>query len=42
MLLIDDSTRMVRVVFLKNKFEELEKFKAFKSLVENETNLKIK
>jgi hypothetical protein len=42
MLLIDDYTRMTWVSFLKNKFEALEKFKAFKVLIMNETDLKIK
>jgi transposase InsO family protein len=42
MLFIDDYLRMTWVVFLKDKSEEFEKFKAFKSLVENETDLKIK
>jgi hypothetical protein len=42
MLLIDDYTRMTWVSFLKNKSEAFEKFKAFKALVENETDLKIK
>ena len=42
MLLIDDYTRMTWVTFLKEKIEAFEKFKDFKALVENETNLKIK
>jgi transposase InsO family protein len=42
MLLIDDYTRMTWVAFLENKSEAFENFKAFKSLVENETDLKIK
>jgi transposase InsO family protein len=42
MLLIDDYTRMTWVTFLKNKSEASEKFKEFKVLVENETDLKIK
>ena len=42
MLLIDDYTRMTWVTFLKEKSEEFEKFKYFKALVENETDLKIK
>jgi hypothetical protein len=42
MLLIDDYTRMTWVTFLKNKSEAFEKFKAFKALVENETDMKIK
>jgi transposase InsO family protein len=40
-LLIDDYTRMTWVSFLKNKSEVFENFKAFKALVENETDLKI-
>jgi len=42
MLLIDDYTRMTWFTFLKNKSKEFEKFKAFKALVENETEMKIK
>jgi hypothetical protein len=42
MLLIDYYTRMTWVTFLKEKTEAFENFKAFKSLVENETHLKIK
>jgi hypothetical protein len=42
MLLIDDYTRMTWVSFLRNKSEAFEKFKSFKALVENETDLKIK
>jgi hypothetical protein len=42
MFLIDDYTRMAWVTFLKEKYEEFEKFKDFKSLGENETDLKIK
>ena len=42
MLLIDDNTRMTWVTFLKEKSKAFEKFKSFKSLVENETDLKIK
>jgi transposase InsO family protein len=42
MLLIDDYTRMTWVTFLKEKYEAFEKFKSFKALVENETDLKIK
>ena len=40
MLLIDDYTRMTQVTFLKEKYEAFEKFKAFKALVKNETDLK--
>ena len=42
MPLIDDYTRMTWVTFLKEKSKEFEKFKAFKALVENEIDFKIK
>ena len=42
MMFIDDFTRMVWVFFLKEKSEAFDKFKAFKTLVENETKAKIK
>jgi hypothetical protein len=42
MLIIDDYTRMTWVYFLKEKSEAFEKLKAFKTYVENETNIKIK
>ena len=42
MLLIDDYTRMTWVTFLREKSEAFMKFKAFKALVENEANRKIK
>jgi hypothetical protein len=42
MLLIDDYTRMTWVTFLKEKPDAFEKFKSFKGLIENETDLKIK
>jgi hypothetical protein len=42
MFLIDDYTRMTWVTFLKKKSQAFEKFKAFKALAENETDLKIK
>ena len=42
MLLINDYTRMTCVSFLKNKSKAFETFKAFKYLVENKTDLKIK
>ena len=42
MLLIDDYTRMTCVSFLMHKLEYFGKFKSFKALVENETDLKIK
>jgi hypothetical protein len=41
-LFIDDYTMMTWVSFLKKKSEALKKIKAFKSHVENETDLKIK
>ena len=42
MLFIDDFTRMDWVFFLKEKSEAFNKFKVFKTLVENETEAKIK
>jgi hypothetical protein len=42
MYIVDDYTRLTWVFFLKEKSEAFEKFKTFKALVENETNLKIK
>jgi hypothetical protein len=42
MLFIDDFTRMGWACFLKEKSEELYKFKTFKTLVENEKETKIK
>jgi hypothetical protein len=42
MLFIDDFTRMSWICFLKEKSEALNKFKAFKTLVENERETKIK
>jgi hypothetical protein len=42
MLPIDDYTKMTWVSFMKEKYKSFEKFKAFKSLVENDTDLKIK
>ena len=42
MLFINDFTRMAWVFFLKEKSEAFNKFKAFKILVENETEEKIK
>ncbi|GLJ44831.1 hypothetical protein SUGI_0943070 [Cryptomeria japonica] len=42
MLLIDDYSRMMWVTFLREKFEELEKFKIFKAIVETEARLKMK
>ena len=42
MFFIDDFTRMAWVFFLKEKSEAFDKFKAFKTLVRNETEEKIK
>ena len=42
MFLINYYTRMTWVTFLKEKSEAFEKFKIFKTMVENETNQKIK
>jgi transposase InsO family protein len=42
MFFIDDFTRMGWVCFLKEKSEALNKFKDFKTLVENEKETKIK
>jgi hypothetical protein len=42
MLIIDDYTRMAWVTFLKEKYESFGKFKSFKALIENETDLKFK
>ena len=42
MLFIDDFTRMCWVSFLKEKSKAFQKFKAFKTLVENEIGVKIK
>ena len=42
MLFIDDFSKMTWVYFLKEKFEAFRKFKAFKNLVENEKEEKIK
>ena len=42
MLFIDVFTRMDRVFFLKEKSEAFNKFKNFKTFVENETESKIK
>ena len=41
-LFVDDFTRKTWVSFLKRKWEAFSKFKAFKELVENETDVKIK
>ena len=42
MLFIDEFTRMDWVYFLKEKSEAFNKFKTFKTLVENEIGVKIK
>ena len=42
MLFIDDYTIMTWITLVKDKSETCEKFKNFKAMVENETNLKIK
>ena len=42
MLFIDDYTRMTWVTFLKHKSEAFNKFKIFKKMVENESDMKIK
>jgi hypothetical protein len=42
MLRIDDYIRMTQITFFKEKYETFEKFKSFKTLVENVTDLKIK
>jgi transposase InsO family protein len=42
MLIFDCYKRLIWVFFLKEKYEAFEKFKIYKSLVENETDLKIK
>jgi hypothetical protein len=39
---IDDFSRKTWIYFLRKKLEVFEKFKEFKSLVENQTNKKIK
>jgi hypothetical protein len=42
MMIIDEYTRMTWVYFLKKKSEAFEKFKTYKVIIENETDLKIK
>lgn len=42
MLLVDDYSTMTLVTFIREKLEALDKFKAFKSMVENEIDDKIK
>jgi transposase InsO family protein len=42
MLLVDDYTRMIAVLFLKNRSEDFENFKIYKEMVENEMDSKIK
>ena len=41
MLFVDDYKERTRVTYLKEKLESFEKIKAFKTLVENEIDLKI-
>ena len=42
MILVDEFSRMMWVAFLKEKSEEIDKFKIFKNRVENESSMKIK
>ena len=42
MIIVDGFTRMMWIVFLKERSEAFEKFKLFKNRVENESGLKIK
>lgn len=42
MLLTDDYSRMTWVTFLKEKLEDLDNFKAFKAMVDNEMDMKFK
>lgn len=42
MLLTDDYSKMMWVVFLKEKYKALDKFKIFKAKVEIESRLKVK
>jgi len=42
MVLVDDYTRMTCICLLKKKLEAFERFRIFKELVENETDMKIK
>ena len=42
MLIIDEFSRITWVAFIKNKSEDLEKFKIFKALAENQTGCKLK
>lgn len=42
MFFINDYTIMTWVDLFKQNFEDFDKFKAFKALVKNETNIKIK
>jgi hypothetical protein len=41
MLLIDDYSRMTWITFLKEKSKALDKFSAFKCMVENEMDIKL-
>jgi len=42
LLFIDDFSRMCWIGLLKHKDEEFDKFRVFKTLIENELDLKIK
>lgn len=42
MLLIYDFSRMTRVTFVKDKFEAFDRFKVFKSMVDNQVDANIK
>jgi hypothetical protein len=42
MLIIDDFSRFTWVSFLKEKYEEFDKFKIFKALTENQTGNRLK
>jgi len=41
LILVDDFTRMIWVAFLKEKYEDFDKFNIFKSRVKNEYGLTI-
>jgi transposase InsO family protein len=42
MLLVDDYTRMIAILFFKNKSEAFENFKIYKEMVENDMDSRIK
>ena len=42
MIIVDEFSRMMRVAFLRENFEDFDKFKIFKNRVENELGMKIK